>query len=535
MGGTSDSSGSSRSPGDSGTPGESVVLSVPSSGDSSPAPSSGRTVSGAPPDESRSGYRRDERWKSLKGASVLVIDDDLQLGRALQRLFSLVGANVKTAPNGAVGMQMLGGMSVDVVLLDVALPDTNGLDLLDQVKVAKPDCEVVMITGHADTKNVVTAIRKGAFDFLPKPFDSKEVLLATATKAVDHRRRLRNQGLLATPTLHEAFDTLVGISDTMKRTREAAATVAATPVAVLILGETGTGKELMARAIHQAGPRCDRPFVAINCSAIAAELVESELFGHERGAFTGAVNRRIGVFQKANEGTLFLDEIGDLPAPAQAKLLRALQDGEVRSVGSDEPRYVDTRVVAATNIDLKAKVDRGEFRADLFYRLNVVSIRMPPLRKRREDIPVLAAHFVLKHAERLGCPPKEINRAATFQLLQYDWPGNVRELENTIERALIVCRSDTIGPEHVTFHKDAQLTVPPVSGEQENVAAMESAMQELSSLPYSEAKKQIVRDFEVQYLKAVLARVNGNISEAARQSGLDRSNFRRILKKVLNP
>ena|GEM_PF-4936 len=479
-------------------------------------------------------YRRDDRWKSLKGACVLVIDDDVYLGRALQRLFSLVGAVVKIAPNGEAGMRLLAELAVDVVLLDVALPDVNGLDLLDQVKAAKPDCEVVMITGHADTKNVVTAIRKGAFDFLPKPFDSKDVLLAPVAKAVEHRRRLRNQGLLAAPTVHEAFDALVGNSQSMKATREAAATVATTPVAVLILGETGTGKELMARAIHQAGPRADRPFVAINCSAIAAELVESELFGHERGAFTGAVNRRVGVFQKAHTGTLFLDEIGDLPAPAQAKLLRALQDGEVRSVGSDEPKYVDTRVIAATNVDLKAKVDRGEFRADLFYRLNVVSIRMPPLRKRREDIPVLAAHFVRKHAERLGCSAKEINRAAIFQMLQYDWPGNVRELENTIERALIVCRSDTIGPEHVTFHRDAPASVPPPPGDVDGESLMETVMQELSSLPYSEAKKQIVRDFEVQYLKAVLARVGGNISEAARQSGLDRSNFRRILKKVLN-
>jgi DNA-binding NtrC family response regulator len=294
---------------------------------------------------------------------------------------------------------------------------------------------------------------------------------------------------------------------------------------VLILGASGTGKELTARAIHQHSPRGGQPFVAVNCSAIPVDLVESELFGHVKGAFTGATATREGLFEVANRGSIFLDEVGDLPPLAQVKLLRVLQEGEVKRVGSNETRLVDVRVIAATNVDLRARIAEGKFREDLFYRLNVVAIELPPLRGRRDDVPLLAYHFLQKYAARTGRDVRRISPEAMRLLQAQPWPGNVRELENAIEHAVVFCRKDTILPTDLPFVRRGQRTAE--DGTTESGLAIG-----LGDLPYRDAKQRAIATFELAYFSSVLQRAGGNVSEAARQAGLDRSNFRRAARRA---
>jgi two-component system response regulator HydG len=297
----------------------------------------------------------------------------------------------------------------------------------------------------------------------------------------------------------------------------------------LILGESGTGKELTARAIHQHSPRADRPFVAVNCSAIPVDLVESELFGHVRGAFTGATATREGLFEAANTGTIFLDEVGDLPPLAQVKLLRVLQEGEIKRVGANETRIVDVRVVAATNVDLRHRIAEGSFREDLFYRLNVVAIFLPPLRERRDDIALLAYHFLRKYAARAGRNVQKISPDAMQILESHPWPGNVRELENAIEYSLVFCRGDEILSENLpAFRTHRDVPDAPQNAETSGLVLPSG----LLDLPYRDAKQQALETFEAAYFDAILRRTGGNISEAARQAGLDRSNFRRAARRV---
>jgi DNA-binding NtrC family response regulator len=297
---------------------------------------------------------------------------------------------------------------------------------------------------------------------------------------------------------------------------------------VLIVGESGTGKELTARAIHQHSARARNAFMAVNCSAIPVDLVESELFGHVRGAFTGATATRPGLFEAADHGTLFLDEVGDLPALAQVKLLRVLQEGEVKRVGSNEIRHVDVRVVAAANVDLAARIAAGKFREDLYYRLNVVQIALPPLRERPEDIPLLAYHFLQKYSTRASSPVKKISPDAMRVLQRQRWPGNVRELENAIEPAVVFCRDGVVAPADLPFARKQSPAPEALSSEP---AAPPSSGESLLDLPYREARDQAVRGFEMTYFNALIQRAGGNVSEAARQAGLDRSNFRRAAKR----
>ncbi|HEX4511894.1 MAG TPA: sigma 54-interacting transcriptional regulator, partial [Polyangiaceae bacterium] len=286
-------------------------------------------------------------------------------------------------------------------------------------------------------------------------------------------------------------------------------------------------KELVARAIHQSSPRGAKPFVTVNCAAIPKDLVESELFGHVRGAFTGAQAARAGLFEAANAGTIFLDEVGDLPLAAQVKLLRTLQEGEIKRVGADETHIVDVRVVAATNVDLKAKIEAGEFRRDLFYRLNVIAIHLPALRERDDDVAILAAHFARKLAVRMGRTPKRLSDDAMRSLRNYDWPGNVRELEHAIEHAFVLSQGDVIEARDLPIAKEA-------SGfpTEQPTAISPPWNHEAYALPYPDAKKKVLADFDVAYVREALRRSNGNVSEAARLSGLDRSNFRRVLRRL---
>jgi DNA-binding NtrC family response regulator len=311
--------------------------------------------------------------------------------------------------------------------------------------------------------------------------------------------------------------------------------VAPTQATVLVLGESGTGKELIARAVHQSSNRADQPFVAVNCSAIPVDLVESELFGHVRGAFTGAFAQRVGLFEAANKGTIFLDEVGDLPLQAQVKLLRVLQDGEVKRVGSNEVITVDARVIAATNADLKSKIAAGTFREDLYYRLHVIVIRIPPLRQRKDDIPLLAYHFLHKYARRMNRDTTRIGVEAMRLLREQAWPGNVRELENAIEHAVVMAKGSTIVPGDLPFSKERPVALGDQDDDQSSGGdgdALFLGLRTLIDLPFSHAKRRATEVFEQAYLQALLRRTSGNVSEAARQAGLDRSNFRRVLKKA---
>ena len=460
---------------------------------------------------------------------VLVVDDEPTLRRTLARLLNSRNMTVLTADDGQQAIELLGREQVDVVLVDLMMPKVGGLELLDHVRSSHAGVEVIMMTAFGDVETAVKAVRAGAYHFLTKPFRSNDEVVLTVTKAAE-RRRLVDRALLLEKRLEqmEKFGELIGNSPAMQEVYRLAIGVAPTSSTVLILGESGTGKELTARAIHGHSPRVNAPFVAVNCSAIPVDLVESELFGHVRGAFTGATATRAGLFESADRGTLFLDEVGDLPPLAQVKLLRALQEGEVKRVGSNETRIVDVRVVAATNVDLRSRIAAGRFREDLYYRLNVVPISLPALRERREDIPLLAYHFLQKYASRSGSQVKKISPDAMRLLSGHHWQGNVRELENAIEHAVVFCRDDSLTPAELPFGRPSN-GAPPDTGA---AASADPATQALFDLPYREAKEKSLEVFETAYFTGLLERTQGNVSEAARQAGLDRSNFRRAVKRA---
>ncbi len=473
---------------------------------------------------------------ATEGVRVLVVDDEPAVRRSLERLLTSKGFEVTTAEDGEAALGRLASSPADVVLVDLIMPRLGGMELLARLKEKHPDVEVIIMTAHGSYDAAVAAVRAGAYHFLTKPFQPPDVVPLTVAMAAE-RRRLLSRARDLERRLEQAEQArglggLVGESPTMREIYQEASRVAATDVTVLILGESGTGKELVARAIHERSGRRDKPFVPVNCGAISPELVESELFGHVRGAFTGANAAREGIFEEAHKGTVFLDELGELPLGAQVKLLRTLQEGEVRRVGSNEARRVDVRVIAATNVDLERQIAEGKFRKDLFYRLNVVPIVLPPLRERREDIPLLARHFLRKHAGRAGREVRSISPEAMRLLGAYEWPGNVRELENVIQRAMVRARGATVLPADLPFSGEQPVDEGAAgAGELAGLALPEGWLGQ----PYAEAKNIILRSFHDAYLKELLRRAEGNVSEAARQAGLDRSNFRRLLKRPGGP
>jgi DNA-binding NtrC family response regulator len=379
--------------------------------------------------------------------TVLLIDDDDSLRRVAEYMLSEDGYEVLTAAGGVEGLDRFQHHPVDLVLTDVRMPDMDGVDLLARLKAVQPDLPVILITAHGSIASAVEAMKLGAFDYLTKPFD-RERLRGTVRKALDmaalasENRQLRQ--LIAE---RFSFASMIAGSRAMRAVTDTAARVAQTDTTVLLEGESGTGKELLAKAIHVHSARARGPFVTINCGAIPEQLLESELFGHRRGSFTGAVADKKGRLETADRGTVFLDEIGDLPAPLQVKILRVLQEREIDKLGDQRPIKVDVRVIAATNRDLEKMVADGSFRDDLYYRLAVVSIRMPPLRERADDIPLLVDHMLGKHVERLGRPRPEVDKAVYAAFNRYAWPGNIRELENVLERALVLDRDGRIGPD----------------------------------------------------------------------------------------
>jgi len=472
---------------------------------------------------------------------VLVVDDEAGLRRSLERVLVSRGFVVDVAEDGEQAIAAVRAHEPEVVLMDIMMPRMGGLEALTHIKKLAPHLEVVMMTAHADVDTAVAAVKSGAYDFLTKPFASNDVVALAVAKAAEHKRLIeRARSLEQRLVAHEQFGELIGTSRKMQAVYRLIEGVASATSTVLILGESGTGKELVARAVHRRSPRAQKPFVPVNCAAIPKELVESELFGHIKGAFTGAQAARAGLFESANGGTIFLDEIGDLPLTAQVKLLRTLQEGEVKRVGSDETKIVDVRVLAATNVDLKTKIADGSFRSDLFYRLNVIAIRIPPLRERDDDIALLAQHALQKLALRMGRPQKTLSPRALTALREYSWPGNVRELEHALEHAFVLARSEEIGEHDLPFVSAHNSIAPPssggpTSGTSPSTFGFDLALEGLNDLPYAEAKRRAMLAFDEGYVKTTLDRAEGNVSSAARLAGLDRSNFRRLIKKSKSP
>jgi DNA-binding NtrC family response regulator len=387
-------------------------------------------------------------------AKILVIDDEAGIRESLEVLLSLEGYSPRMAQDGEDGLRVLDRDSFDLVLLDLALPGRSGLELLPEIKERHPDLPVIMITAYGSVDNVVEAIRAGAENFVQKPWDN-EKLLADIRSAIA-RRKAEEENLQLKRTLKQrySFSNIVGKSDIMLKVFDLVAQVAPSRSTVLIQGESGTGKELIAKAIHANSPRRDKPFVPINTGAMPPELLESTLFGHVKGAFTSAIASKKGLFEVANGGTLFLDEIATMGTDLQAKILRVLQDKRFMHLGGVQEIQVDVRILAATNVDLRQAVRDGRFREDLFYRLNVITVDIPPLRSRRDDIPLLAQHFLDQYANENGLPPRKLSADALRSLVDYDWPGNVRELENAIERGVVLSNGPVIGsdllPGHIT-------------------------------------------------------------------------------------
>jgi DNA-binding NtrC family response regulator len=444
---------------------------------------------------------------------VLVVDDEKSQRDILTVILEGEGYSVETASNVLQALSLYRGRPADLVLTDLSMPERDGLSLLDDLTKLDPDAHVVVITAYGTVNSAVQAMKKGAFDYLTKPLDREELLITVARAfetihLIEENRRLRQQ-------LQDKFkvESIIGHHPLMQEVFRLIRKVAPSQTTVLITGESGTGKELVARAIHAESTRRDYPFRALNCAAIPETLIESELFGYEKGAFTGAQARQIGLFEAVNHGTLFLDEIGDLSPPLQAKLLRVLQEKEVRRIGGREDIKVDVRVVAATNRNLAAAIKQGNFREDLFYRLNVVTIPLPSLRERTTDIPDLVEHFLKKFASASGKPVKGVSTNALRVLMEYHWPGNVRELESVIERAVLLCEGDRLEIEDFPPEVRARTTL------------LDRMEFELPNEGFS------LEEFERQLLEKAMARSNGIIAKAAKILGLSYKTMQYRLEK----
>jgi two-component system nitrogen regulation response regulator NtrX len=367
---------------------------------------------------------------------ILVIDDERSIRNTLKDILGFEGYAVEVAENGLLGLEMVKSTDFDIILCDIKMPEMDGIEVLEKIMDLKPETTVVMISGHGNIDTAVEAIKKGAFDFIVKPLDLNRLLI-TIRHAGDKTVLVKETKVLK-QKINQRYE-IIGESPHIKKVLEMTDRVAPTEARVLITGANGTGKELIARRLHELSPRAEAPFVEVNCAAIPSELIESELFGHEKGAFTSAIKQRKGKFEQADGGTLFLDEIGDMSLSAQSKVLRALQENIIIRVGSDSPIKVNVRVFAATNKDLADEIKNGNFREDLYHRLSVILINVPSLESRKEDIPLLASHFIEQICNEYGQPPMEIEPEAIFELQNRSWTGNIREFRNVIERLIILC------------------------------------------------------------------------------------------------
>ena len=452
---------------------------------------------------------------SIASGTILVIDDEAGIRDSLEVLLTLEGYAVKMASDGEQGMRILELENFDLVLLDLALPGLSGMELLPQIKVLQPELPVIMITAYGTVDNVVEAIRAGAENFVQKPWDNEKLLADIRSAIARHKAEEENVQLKRAFKQRYSFPNIVGKSEIMTRVFDLVAQVAPSRSTVLIQGESGTGKELIAKAIHANSPRRDKPFVPINTGAMPSELLESTLFGHVKGAFTSAVSSKKGLFEVANGGTLFLDEIATMGMDTQAKILRVLQDRRFMHLGGIQEIQVDVRIIAATNVDLRTAVRDGRFREDLFYRLNVIMVDLPPLRARREDIPPLVQHFLEFYCNENGMPLRKLSADALRALMDHDWPGNMCELENSIERGVVLSSGPVIGsdllPGHITGRsfQDALLEHNP------NASLFD-----------------ILEDIERRIIIEKLERCNWNQTDAAEQFHIPLSTLNQKIKRL---
>jgi two-component system response regulator PilR (NtrC family) len=453
-------------------------------------------------------------------ASILVVDDEASMREFLEILLAKEGHQVTTAADAGAALRQVAGGELDLVVTDLRLGAESGMEVLKAVKQGAPATEVIMMTAFATTENAIQAMKLGAYDYLLKPFKVDELRLVIQ-KALEHRALLQENRVLRhrVGDRHVRGEPILGRSPAIEEVRQLVEKVAAARTTVLLAGESGTGKEVVARAIHERGPHADQPFVAVNCGAIPEGLIESEFFGHQKGAFTGAGEARPGLFEVAGSGTLFLDEVGELPPPLQVKLLRALQERRIRRVGGTADIAISARILAATNRDLAEEVKAGRFREDLYYRLNVIQIRLPPLRERREDLPEFCRHFVARFAADLGRPPLALSPEAERLLGLHPWPGNLRELANVLERAVTLSTGDVL---------DAPLLPPALRG----VGGLSGLAAEPPELPPEGLDLQAHLDaVERSVLLQALRRTGGAKTEAARLLSMTFRSFRYRLQK----
>jgi DNA-binding NtrC family response regulator len=449
------------------------------------------------------------------GARILIIDDEAAIRESLETLLTLEGYLVDSAENGEIGLERIGEQAFDLVLLDLALPGRNGIEILGSIRERQTSLPVIMITAFGTVGNVVDAIRGGAQNFVQKPWDNEKLLADIRAAIARYRVEEENVQLKRAFRQRYNFPNIVGKSDPMLRIFDLVAQVAPTRSTVLIQGESGTGKELIAKALHANSPRKDKPFVPVNTGAMPTDLLESTLFGHVKGAFTSAIAAKKGLFEVANGGTLFLDEIGTMGMDTQAKILRVLQDRRFMHLGGVQEIQVDVRIIAATNVDLKQAVREGKFREDLFYRLNVIAIELPPLRSRREDIPLLSAHFLKRYSDENGLPLRTLTPDAMRALVDYEWPGNVRELENVIERGVVLSSGTSIGVDLLPGH---------LTGSSYSSSLLEHSPD--ASL------FDIMEDIERRIIVDKLERSNWNQTEASEQFRIPLSTLNQKIKRL---
>jgi DNA-binding NtrC family response regulator len=456
----------------------------------------------------------------MKGR-ILIVDDEEIVIRSCQRILADGDFQVDAASNGLEALEKIQEDDYDVIILDIKMPKMNGIEVLQRVKEAHPDIDVIMITGlnHIDT--AVKAMKLGAFDYLSKPFDPEELEIVVA-RAFERRQLLQeNVNLKNEINARYRFENIIGSSPPMQAVYRLVARCAPTNSTVLLRGDSGTGKELIARAIHYNSLRKDRPFVTVDCASLSENLLESELFGHVKGSFTGAVSNKTGLFESADGGTLFLDEIGNISLATQAKLLRFIEQREFKAVGDSRIRNVNIRLITATNKNLESMVADGDFREDLYYRINIFPIEIPPLRDRRDDIPALAFHFLNLFSKEMENPVKEFSAAAMNLLMNHDWPGNVRELENVVHRAVILTSDKVIRQAHLVNLID---TLPQISLD---VPRTSEELKRIKKI----ARQKSVENVEKHFVLGALKRNEWNVTRSAEETGMQRSNFQALMKK----
>lgn len=451
----------------------------------------------------------------LKDISLLLIDDEEVQVQSLKTFLSKRGYKIYTSLSAKNALEIIKSNNIDIVLTDYKMPDLDGLTTLIKIKEINPEIDVVIMTAYGTIENAVEIMKAGAFDFLTKPIDLDH-LVNILSKIIERRNLISENKLLKNALIDKyKFDTIVTKSLNMQEVLSTAARVASAKTTVLIRGESGTGKELIAKAIHFSSNRKDNPFVTVNVASLSENLIESELFGHEKGSFTGAINSRIGKFELANQGTLFIDEVGDIPINVQVKLLRAIQFGEFQKVGGNQIQFTDVRIIAATHRNLEEMIKAKEFREDLFYRLNVVTINLPPLRSRKDDIPLLINYFLKKYNEENNKNVLGFTKEALDEIIKYDFPGNIRELENIVERAVVLARDEYITKNELPFNL-----------QQKNISKI------FDPFNLEDSYEQKMKLFEKTMINEALSRTNGNKSAAARILGISERHLRSRLERL---